>query len=527
MEDNLVRLILYTALSTYTKNPVNLGIMAPTSEGKTYAVSEVIKLLPKEDVWEIGSISPKVIVRDRGIIVDENNEPIDGKITQLKKSLKKEKDTDIRQDIIEKIDSLYRNSKVIIDLSNKIFVFLEPPHSDTWEILKTILSHDSYEIEHPYVFKTENNGQEVKHVVTRGWPACIFCSAKDDSSWPMWPEIQSRFFITSPNMMKKKYVESNKLIAQRKGMPSLVQEQLIVSSNELQNAKDCVLLLRETIQKNRENNVWIPYNSILAESLPSEKGPDVRFVDRIFSMLTLITQINSFNHLKLHFGNEILNIASISDLDEVLRITQNITGIPSYKLDFFINVFLPLFDAKKEPDSSIKDDITEDRIALSTSELAQYYQKTKGKPTTTDNIKKTYLDELKNNGLIDDIESKIDKRRKVYFPIVDISHFQKKENYTNHHENDNNLQFFGLKVSNNYKKIDNNWLKVEIIGLLKYGIGKANIFKLLDHQDNELCICQFIQKYNTNGNLIRYFQSDENCIYSSKVFGKMVKMCNR
>lgn len=59
--------------------------MAPTSEGKTYAVSEVIKLLPKEDVWEIGSISPKVIVRDRGIIVDENNEPIDGKITQLKK----------------------------------------------------------------------------------------------------------------------------------------------------------------------------------------------------------------------------------------------------------------------------------------------------------------------------------------------------------------------------------------------------------------------------------------------------------
>ena len=96
----------------------------------------------------------------------------------------------------------------------------------------------------------------------------------------------------------------------------------------------------------------IPY---LAESLPSEKGPDVRFVDRIFSMLNLITQINSFNRLKLHIGNEILNIASISDLDEVLRITQNITGIPSYKLDFFTNVFLPLFDTKKEPDSSIKD----------------------------------------------------------------------------------------------------------------------------------------------------------------------------
>ena len=114
--------------------------------------------------------------------------------------------------------------------------------------------------------------------------------------------------------------------------------------------------------------------------------------------------------------------------------------------------------------------------------------------------------------------------RKIYFPIVDLSHFHKKENYTNHDENDNNLQFFRLKVSNNCKKIDNNWLKVEIIGLLNYGIGNANIFKLFDQQNNELCICQFIQKYNTSGNLFRYFQYDENCIYYSKGFGKITKI---
>lgn len=523
-EDNLIRLILYTALSTYTKNPVNLGIMAPTSEGKTYAVSEVIHLLPKQDVWEIGSMSPKVIIRDRGVVVDENNEPLEEKVVELKKILKKEKNLDAKQDIIDKINSLYKNSKVIIDLSNKIFVFLEPPHPETWEILKTILSHDSYEIEHPYVFKTENNGQEVKHVVTRGWPACIFCSAKDDSSWSMWPEIQSRFFITSPNMIKKKYEESNRLIAQRRGLPSLVQEQLIVSMEEIQNAKDCVLLLKETILKNRDNNIWIPYNSILAEALPAEKGPDVRFVDRLFSMLNLITQINSFNRFKLHYGNEILNIASVSDLDEVLRITQNITGIPSYKLDFFTNVFLPLFNTKKSPDSSIKDDIMEDIIALSTSELAQFYKETKGKSITTDNIKKTYLDELKNNGLIDDIQSKVDKRRNIYFPIVDTSDIQKNRNYTNIPENDNNLHFFRLKLVNNYNKIGKNWLNMEIFGLLKYGIGQANIFKLIDEQNNEVCICQFIEKYNKDGNLIRYFQYDENCIYYNKIFGKMIKI---
>jgi hypothetical protein len=524
MEDNLVRLILYTALSTYTKNPINLGIMAPTSEGKTYAVSEVIKLVPKQDVWEIGSMSPKVIIRDRGVIVDENNDPLEEKITELKKILKKEKDTDIKQDIIDKIDSLYKKSKVVIDLSNKIFVFLEPPHPETWEILKTILSHDSYEIEHPYVFKTENNGQEVKHVVTRGWPACIFCSAKDDSSWSMWPEIQSRFFITSPNMVKKKYLESNKLIAQKKGMPSLVQEQLIVSMEEVENARDCVLLLKKTILKNRDNNVWVPFNSMLAEALPAEKGPDVRFVDRLFSMLNLITQINSFDRFKLHYGNEVLNVASVSDLDEVLRITQNITGIPAYKLDFFTNVFLPLFNTKKYPDSSTKDDLTEDKIALSTSELAQFYKEIKGKSVTTDNIKKTYLDELKNNGLIDDIQSKIDKRRAIYFPIVDTSDFQKNKNYTNISEDDNNLHFFRLKLSKDCNNIIKNWLNIEIIGLFKYGIGRTNRFKLFDNNNNELCICQFVKEYHKNGDLIRYFQTDENYIFNSKIFGKIIKI---
>ena len=37
-EDSLIRLVLYTGLRTYTKYPLNLGIIAPTSEGKSYAV---------------------------------------------------------------------------------------------------------------------------------------------------------------------------------------------------------------------------------------------------------------------------------------------------------------------------------------------------------------------------------------------------------------------------------------------------------------------------------------------------------
>lgn len=529
-ENSLIRLILYTSLSTFTSDPLNLGIVAPTSEGKTYAVSEVIKLFPKQNVWMIGNMSPKVLIRDRGILVDQNNKPITEKVKEIKSLIEKEKDENVRNDLKEQLKALYDNSKVLIDLSNMILVFLEPPHSDTWNILKPILSHDTLEIEHPYVYKTETKGLEVKHIVTRGWPACIFCSARDDSNWSMWPEIQSRFFIASPNMVKQKYQDSNILIAQKKGLPALVQEQLIISKEDLDVAKDCILLLKEDLLSDYSYNVWIPFQSILSESLPSDKGLDVRIADRIFSMLVLITKVNSFNRPSLVYGEEILAIALLSDLEEVLKLIHNITGIPSYKVDFLTEIFMPLYLSKKEPLQ--KDDKSEDRIAVYTNELSDYFKKIKGKSLTTDAIKKTYLIELKNNGLVDDFQSEVDKRKNGYYPIIDVNQFnsagaatnEKYRNYTNLSDNDNKLQFFKLTMSNNYVNIDESWLELQFFDLMKYGIGRTNMFKLLDKEGNQTCICRFVKEYNNLGSLSRYFQSAENYIYVSKIFGKIRKL---
>ena len=396
--------------------------MAPTSEGKTYAVSEIMKLFPKQDVWMLGNMSPKVLIRDRGILVDKDNQPIQEEIRELDNRIRNEKDDDKKNELLEQRKNLYENSKMLIDISNKILVFLEPPHSETWDILKPILSHDTLEIEHPYVYKADKS-LEVKHVVTRGWPACIFCSARDDSDWSMWPEIQSRFFIASPNMIKQKYQDSNILIGQKKGLPALVQEQLIVSKEDVNLVKDCIWMLREELLSNRENNAWIPFYSILSESLPSEKGPDVRITNRIFSLLSLITKINAHNRPKLVYGNETLAISLLTDLEEVLKLTHNLSGLPSYKLEFFTKVFVPLYLSKKYPLE--KEGIIEDKIAVYTNELADYTKEIKGKSLTTDAIKKTYLTELKNNGLIDDFQSIVDKRKYGYYPIVDVKQLNK------------------------------------------------------------------------------------------------------
>lgn len=531
-ENSLVRLVTFCGLSTYTKHPLNLGIMAPTSEGKTYSVDEVIKYFPSQDIWKIGSMSPKVIVRDKGIKVDENYNPIGPKVLELRKKIEEEK-----EELKEQLESLINNSKELIDLTNKVLVFLEPPHQDTWNILKPVLSHDTFYIEHPYVYQTKSTGQGVKHIITKGWPACIFCSAKDESNWKMWPEIQSRFLITSPNMIKKKYSESNLLIGQKNGLPAVVQNQVIVSHEEISIAKDCITLLKNELLKNKENNVWIPFYQILSESLPSEKGPDVRMVDKVFSLLVLITKVNSFNRPKLIMGNEILAVSTPIDLEQVLALTHNLTGIPTHKLEFFIQVFMSRFKMKTTPDRVFKGSgdeiIEEEKIALTTSELAEHFKKVKGKPITTDNVNKTYLQELKNNGLVDETHSKIDGRRKIFFPLVEASEFdfaantslnQEIDNYKNLDRIDNNLHHLRLKLSDNYNKIDENWLELEILSLLSYGIGKVNTFKLIDVDDtSELCICRFVDQYNKFGSLNLYFKTDENCIYASKIFGKIIK----
>lgn len=530
-EDALVRQIFYTGLSAYTNDPINLGIVAPTSEGKTYPVIETLKPFPKEDVWLIGSMSTKLLVRQKGALVDENNEPLKPQIREVKLNLEYTKDKKEQQELKEKLQELYENARILIDLRGKILVFLEPPQHELWNLLKPILSHDSEEIEFPYVDKTDR-GMEPKRVIVKGWPACIFCSARDESNWPVWPEIQSRFLITSPNMNSTKYYESNILISQRKGLPSLVQQRIVISDEEIQLAKNCIVHLKEEIKKfmtssstitlsmkksgnnNNNNPVWIPYGQILAEILPSEKGTDTRTTKRIFSLLQIIPLAKAHLRHKLIFGPETLVIAALEDLKEVLHITQNISGMPAYKLKFFKEIFLPLYRLKLCPDKEVVEGSDnfgrqENRIAVTTKELCDYLKENEGKVVTTNNLKKTYLNELLNNGYIDEEDSMIDKRQKIYYPLVEISPHKEEKitNYRTLEGVDNFSQSTKLLLPKNCINIPQNWLRFEILDLIKYPL-KLDKFVLL-HEDDEMCICRFEKEYEKDSKLSGYFLKHE------------------
>ena len=565
-EDTGIRIVLYAGLSSYTFNPLSVAVRAPTSEGKTYLVIVVISFFPKEDVWLIGSMSPKVLIRQYGILVDKDNQPIDEDINRLKKEIilcERQSKKDVSkiervEELKHELEELFRNSKYLIDLRGRILVFLEPPHPEVWNILKPILSHDHWEMEHPYV----DTDLKTKNVVTSGWPVCIFCSARDESKWDIWPEIQSRFILVSPNMSKQKYSEANLLTFEKLGLPDFIQDQIIVSNKEIDMAKKCILLLRKRIRSlckynldeldyKPSNPVWIPFYEYLAKSLPASRGIDMRNAKHVGSLLTVIAKAKS--QFLLDDGEGKLSvIARSGDLIEALRIAQNLvkgdySGIPGHKTKFFEEIFLGVYNIKAGPDE--KGGKIESLKAVTTRELSDYYKKVKGKGVSPDNIKKQFLEELKTNDLIGEVKSEIDGRRLLFYPLTSsnpkIAH-EKITKLSNETIFDNISYIPTLELSKDYKYIPENWLILQILTLAKYRINfdlatgpfadflnQSEDLKFLETDitlgmasSTRLTIREFISRYESSSPIsIRYiFEADFYGYYSENI-GFMREIC--
>ena len=281
-EDGFVRQVFYAALSKDSDDPLNLAVLAATSEGKSYGILQTLQYFPDKDIWYIGSMSPKVIVRQRGVLVDGEYKPLKPRLLKLKKEIRRcqqNENLDRQEQLKTELEELKESAKVLIELNGQCLVFLEPPHTETWSILKATLSHDLYEIEHPYVYDVPGLGFTVKNIVTRGWPSCIFASARNESRWDIWPEIQSRFLVISPNMIPEKVHEGNILISQKMSLPGRIQNKIIVSPTEKELAKKCAMYLVQHVKRTmtqepdkQTNPFWIPYGLILGVGSTMGKG---------------------------------------------------------------------------------------------------------------------------------------------------------------------------------------------------------------------------------------------------------------
>ena len=516
LDDSLVRAVFYAGCSTWMFDPMNLVISAPTSEGKTYTVLETLQYFPSKDIRKIGSMSPKVIIRQDSVLVNADTlKPVKEDIVTLQKQIKKEEDDEKRkQELKEQLEDLRANARPFIDLRGKIYVFLEPPSPELWNIIKPIMSHDNFVIEHPYVESFQ--GMHVKSIITLGFPAFIFCTAKDESRWDQWDEIVSRSIVLSPNMSPKKYREATILNAQLIGLPTAMQESLIVSRREMELARKCVLYLREFMNKSAtvktnysentndikyDNPVWIPYAEILGKTLPADKGTEMRINRRLMLLLKIIALAKADQRYQVILANQTLTIASVEDLTEALYIMQNSTGLPPYKIRFFNKIFYPLYQKKlkeklKEQREDIASSVIEteteaqihlqlppssqnktilapaNSVTLTSNEICDYNNLQNPKsPINSDNLRKTYLNELNSAGYIEALDVREGNTKKVYYPIVVPSEEAIHVDVSKETKDFNNVPqfytYYKINIPINYIPEPEDWLILQTMRLLK------------------------------------------------------------
>ena len=138
--NNKVAIILAMILTYTYDSQINILLNAPSSTGKSYIPTEIVKLFPEEDVRIIGYCTPTAFFHDYGVWDNE------------KKTM-------------------------TVDLENKIILFLDQPHNMLLERLRPLLSHDKKEIPIKITDKTDKGGLRTKNIVLRGFPSVVFCKA--------------------------------------------------------------------------------------------------------------------------------------------------------------------------------------------------------------------------------------------------------------------------------------------------------------------------------------------------------------
>jgi len=364
----------------------------------------------------------------------------------------KTKRQDIRnaiQILEEQKKELLGNSKKLIDLSNKIIIFLDTPPVHLLSSLLPLLSHDEHEIEYEYVDTT--NGIKTRSNILRGWPAVVIAQALDLSNSPRFAEYQRRFITTNPTMTQEKYNEAIKLISIKFSDPDLIYQHNIVSDYEKDKAREIIKGLKEQVQaicshlELGKNNVIIPFRELILQSLPQEKVTDMTRATRLFIYLSFLPIVNYDKRPRIEIGIEgdlsskqIITIATFEDLIKTISLMEYSDGIRPYILEWYYEVFQIKYQEKGEiADSKINsrgETLEETRPAVTSNDLITKHKEVHKEVLSSKRLLESYVYPLLNHGYIDKINSVIDKRANIYYPVIET---KKYKNFFENNESNN------------------------------------------------------------------------------------------
>jgi hypothetical protein len=260
-----------------------------------------------------------------------------------------------------------------------------------------------------------------------------------------------------------------------------------------------------------KNNVTIPYREIIKSLLSKEKGFDMTTANRLFGFIALLAIVNIDKRPKIVLrknGDLIIQripFALFEDLSEVLSLMDySSDGIRPYLSEWYDNVFLETFSAKKEPDSKVNssrgETITENRVALTSEELAKATFEKQNKKYTTKQVVESFVNPLINLGYIEKTESSIDKRHNIYYPALAANNTSIKNKKLVEMDGSHNFFQTSMLIVKDYTLYPSKqYLTSKIRQVLEYSseVNDFSFMQLRDHDDNETDVKDLVDTIKT------------------------------
>jgi len=373
--DDTNKVVTFLAeLSAYTDDSqFNISFNAPSSTGKSFIPTEIARLFPEEDVRELGYCTPTAFFHDYG-------------------ELDKEKHT------------------ITIDLSHKILIFLDQPHSELLSRLRPLLSHDKKHISIKITDKTQKGGLKTKNVILVGFPAVIFCTAglKIDE------QEATRFLLLSPEINQGKIREGILQTIRKESDNQKYNEWLNADPERLKLKERIVAIKQENVSKVNIRNQKSISDRFLKRDM-KVKPRHQRDVKRLIALIKSIALLNLWwrdREADTIFAND-------SDIDEAFTIWESISvsqelNLPPYVYGIYEEVILPAWFEKNPP--AADGEPAAYAPGLDRRDLLKKHYEVYGRMLDPVQLRQQILPMLETAGLIYQEIDPDDKRRTLTYP---------------------------------------------------------------------------------------------------------------
>lgn len=370
--DETNKLLTFLAqLSAYTEDSqLNISFNAPSSSGKSFIPTEIANLFPEKDVIEVAYCSPTAFFHDYG-------------------ELDKEK------------------GGYIVDLSKKILIFLDQPHTLLLQHLRPMLSHDKKEIRLKVTDKSQKAGLKTKNIYLIGFPTVIFCTA----GLNLDEQEATRFLLLSPEVNREKIREAIFEKVKKETNSALYKYEL--ESNPARRVlKNRILAIKqELIREIKLENPEL-INQMFFSRIKNPKPRHQRDIGRIISLVKVFALLN----LWFRKRNGMIITANEDDIQEAFKVWDAISesqelGLPPFVYNLYKDVIVAAYKDKNGEEGTVK-------IGLARQDIVQKHYEVYGRFLPTWQLKDQIVPLLEASGLITQDQDPTDKRKVLIYPTL-------------------------------------------------------------------------------------------------------------